>query len=54
MRYADMDYTRYTVNANITSELTKWLKLKFNTKFMHSDNRTPLIMKIRKLDLTVV
>ena len=36
-----MDYTRYTVNANITSELTKWLKLKFNTKFMHSDNRTP-------------
>ncbi len=41
LRYADMDYTRYTVNANITSELTKWLKLKFNTKFMHSDNRTP-------------
>ena len=41
LRYADMDYTRYTVNANITSELTKWMKLKFNTKYMHSDNRTP-------------
>lgn len=41
LRYADMDYTRYTLNANLTSELTKWLKLKFNTKFMHSDDRTP-------------
>lgn len=41
LRYADMDYTRYTLNANISSELTKWLKLKFNTKFMHSDNKTP-------------
>lgn len=41
LRYADMDYSRYTVNANITSELTEWLKVKFNTKYMHSDNRTP-------------
>lgn len=41
LRYADMDYTRYTLNANISSELTKWLKLKFNSKFMHSDNKTP-------------
>lgn len=41
LRYADMDYTRYTLNANISSELTQWLKLKFNSKFMHSDNKTP-------------
>lgn len=41
LRYADMDYTRYTLNANISSELTEWLKLKFNSKFMHSDNKTP-------------
>lgn len=41
LRYADMDYARYTVNANITSELTKWMKLKFNAKYMHSDNKTP-------------
>lgn len=41
LRYADMDYTRYTLSANISSELTQWLKLKFNTKFMHSDNKTP-------------
>ncbi len=41
LRYADIGYTRYTLNANISSELTKWLKLKFNTKFMHSDTKTP-------------
>lgn len=41
LRYADINYKRYTLNANIQSQLTNWLKLKFNTKFMHSDNRTP-------------
>ena len=41
LRYADIDYTRYTLNSNITSELTKWLKVKFNTKFTHSDTNTP-------------
>lgn len=41
LRYADMDYTRYTLNANLSSELTQWLKVKLNTKFMHSDNKTP-------------
>lgn len=41
LRYADMDYSRYTLNANISSELTKWMKVKFNAKYMHSDNKTP-------------
>ena len=41
MRYADMDYTRYNFAANITSQITDWLKLKVNTKFMHSDTNTP-------------
>ena len=41
LRYADMDYSRYNFTANITSQLTKWLKLKVNTKFMHSDTNTP-------------
>ena len=36
-----MDYSRYTLNANISSELTKWMKVKFNAKYMHSDNKTP-------------
>lgn len=41
MRYADIDYSRFNFNANITSEITKWLKMKVNTKFMHSDQNTP-------------
>lgn len=41
MRYADMDYKRLNFNANMTSEITKWLKLKVNTKFMHSDSDSP-------------
>lgn len=41
LRYADMDYSRYNFAANITSQLTHWMKLKVNTKFMHSDQNTP-------------
>jgi TonB-linked SusC/RagA family outer membrane protein len=41
LRYADMDYKRYNIAANITSDITNWLKLKVNTKFMHSDQDTP-------------
>lgn len=41
LQFADMDYKRYNFNANLNSQLTKWLKLKLNTKFMHSDSDTP-------------
>lgn len=41
LRYADMDYKRYNFAANINSQLTSWMKLKVNTKFMHSDQNTP-------------
>ena len=41
LRYADMDYKRYNFAANVTSQLTSWMKLKVNTKFMHSDQNTP-------------
>ena len=41
LRYADMDYKRYNFATNVTSEVTKWLKLKVSTKFMHSDTDTP-------------
>ena len=41
LRYADMSYQRFNLNANIKSELTNWLTLTFNTKFMHSDTDTP-------------
>lgn len=41
LRYADIDYTRYNFSANLTSQLTKWMQLKLNTKFMHSVGNTP-------------
>lgn len=41
LRFADMNFKRYNFNANVTSQMTKWLKLKVNTKLMHSDEDTP-------------
>jgi TonB-linked SusC/RagA family outer membrane protein len=41
LRYADMDFSRYNFTANVSSQLTHWMKLKVNTKFMHSDQNTP-------------
>lgn len=41
LRYADMDFSRYNFASNVTSQITNWLKLKVNTKFIHSDNNTP-------------
>ncbi len=37
LRYADMDYSRYNLASNVTSQITDWLKIKLNTKFMHSE-----------------
>lgn len=41
LKYADMDYKRFNFNANITSQITDWLKLRVNTKFMNSDSDSP-------------
>ncbi|MDY5237758.1 MAG: TonB-dependent receptor [Bacteroides helcogenes] len=41
MRYADISYKRYNFNGSIASQLTDWLKMKVNTKFVHSDSKTP-------------
>ncbi len=41
LRYADIDYSRFNFNASVTSEVTDWLKMKINTKFMSSDSDTP-------------
>lgn len=41
LRYADIGYTRFNFNASVTSDVTDWLKLKVNTKFMNSDSDTP-------------
>lgn len=41
LRYADMDYKRFNFTANLTSQVTDWLKLKVNTKFMQGETNTP-------------
>lgn len=41
LRYADMSYKRYNFSSNIKSDVTKWLSVRANTKFMHSDTDTP-------------
>lgn len=41
LQYAKMDFGRYNFASNVTSQITKWLKLKVNTKFMHSNEDTP-------------
>ena len=41
LRYADIDYKRFNINANLNANLTKWLRLKFNTKYSHQETNTP-------------
>lgn len=41
LRFADIGYKRLNFNANLNSQLTDWLKLKLNTKFVNADRDTP-------------
>ena len=41
LRYADIDYKRFNINASINAELTKWLRMKFNTKYSHQESNSP-------------
>lgn len=41
LRYADMNYDRYNLSANVNSQVTDWLKLKTNVKYAHSVSDTP-------------
>ncbi len=41
LRFADINYDRYNLNANISSQLTPWLKIKANTKYTRSQYITP-------------
>jgi len=41
MRYADINYKRYNLNASISTQLTSWMKLKLNSKFTQSTYRSP-------------
>ncbi len=41
LRYADIDYRRFNFNTTINAQVTDWMKLKVNTKYMNSNNETP-------------
>ena len=41
LRFADMGYQRFNFNANTSAQVTDWLKLTVNTKFMHGKTDSP-------------
>ena len=41
LRFADMGYKRFNVNANTQAQVTDWLKLTFSTKFVHGTTDSP-------------
>ena len=41
LRFADMGYKRFNVNANTQAQVTRWLKLTFSTKFVHGQTDSP-------------
>lgn len=41
LRYADINYERFNLNASLNSQLTDWLKFKFNTKYSLGKKDSP-------------
>jgi len=41
LEHADINYRRFNFNANLSSELTDWLKFKINSKYSLSNHRSP-------------
>ncbi len=41
LKYADMNYSRFNFTASMNSQITDWLKMKVNTKYMHSKDKSP-------------
>ena len=41
MRFADIGFNRYNLNANVTTQAAKWLKIRVDTKYMQSRYETP-------------
>ena len=41
MRYADINYDRFNLNANISSQVLSWAKIKLNTKYTESNYDDP-------------
>lgn len=41
LRYADIDYDRYNLNATVASQILSWAKLRANTKYTRSKSTSP-------------
>lgn len=41
MRYAKIDFTKINFNASLSSQITKWMKFKVNSKFLNSGYEAP-------------
>jgi len=41
LRYADINYKRYNLNAKVSSQIASWIKVKANTKYTRSSNVSP-------------
>ena len=46
MNYSDEKMKRYNISAKITGEVTKWLSLDFNSRFIRNDISMPTFMKL--------
>lgn len=46
MNFSDEKMKRYNISAKITGEVTKWLSLDFNSRFIRNDINMPTFMKL--------
>ena len=46
MNYADDNKKRYNASARISAEITKWMRLEFNTRFIREDIGMPTFLKL--------
>ena len=46
MNYANDNKKRYNASARISAEITKWMRLEFNSRFIREDIGMPTFLKL--------
>lgn len=46
MNYSDESKKRYNISGKVTGQVTKWLSLDFNARFIRSDIEMPTFVKL--------
>ena len=46
MNYSDENKKRYNISGKVTGQVTKWLSLDFNARFIRSDIEMPTFVKL--------